>query len=208
MAEEGKESFMSTPYNMGRNISSDVKSRAGWGIFLGVVTAALGVLLIAYPLATATVTAFLLGCILVVVGVIEIVLALRSHTVGTFFLRLILGIIYGVTGVLMILFPLSGVAVLTIVLGVMLLVEAGFATALAFQMRPLSGWGWFLFDGIIGAILGILILAHWPSSALWAVGTLVGAAVFVRGITRIAVSAGLRRVAGRVEPREERPRAA
>ncbi len=199
---------MSTPYNLGRNISSEVKSRAGWGIFLGILTAALGVLLIAYPLATATVTAFLLGCILVVVGVIDIVLALRAHTAGSFFLRLILGVIYGFVGVLMILFPLWGVAVLTIVLGLMLLIEAGFATALAFQMRPLSGWGWFLFDGIICAILGILILAHWPSSAIWAIGTLVGAAVLIRGITRIALSAGLRRAAANVEGREQRPRAA
>jgi uncharacterized membrane protein HdeD (DUF308 family) len=198
---------MSTPHDAGRMLTSEVKSRAGWGILLGVLTAALGVLLIAYPLATATITAFLLGCILVVVGVIDVVLALRAHTVGSFFLRLLLGIIYGFTGLLMILFPLWGVAVLTIVLGVMLLVEAGFATALAFQMRPTSGWGWFLFDAIIGAILGILILAHWPSSALWAIGTLVGAAVLVRGITRIAVSAGLRRVAGSVED-IQRPRAA
>jgi uncharacterized membrane protein HdeD (DUF308 family) len=198
---------MSTPHDAGRILTSEVKSRAGWGIFLGVLTAALGVLLMAYPLATATITTFLFGCILVIVGVIDIVLAMRSHTVGSFFLRLLLGIIYGFTGLLLVLFPLWGVAVLTMVLGVMLVVEAGFATALAFQMRPSSGWTWFLFDATISAILGVLILARWPVSAFWAIGTLVGAAVLVRGITRIALSAGLRRVAGRVED-IQRPRAA
>lgn len=198
---------MSTPHDAGRILTSEVKSRAGWGIFLGVLTAALGVLLIAFPLITATITTFLFGCILVIVGVIDIVLAMRSHTVGSFFLRLLLGIIYGFTGLLLVLFPLWGVAVLTMVLGVMLVVEAGFATALAFQMRPGSGWTWFLFDATISAILGVLILARWPVSAFWAIGTLVGAAVLVRGITRIALSAGLRRVAGRVED-IQRPRAA
>jgi uncharacterized membrane protein HdeD (DUF308 family) len=76
-------------------------------------------------------------------------------------------------------------------------------------MRPAPGWGWLIFDAAITAILGILILAHWPRSAIWALGTLVGAAVLVRGITRIALSAGLRRAAGRFDDRDiQRPRAA
>jgi uncharacterized membrane protein HdeD (DUF308 family) len=175
---------------------------------LGIVTAALGVLLMAYPLAAATVTTILIGCILIIVGVIEIVLALRSHTGGTFFLRLLLGVVYGVAGVLLLASPLWGVAVLTLVLGWMLIFEAIFAVVLAFQMRPLNGWGWFLFDAAITAILGVLILAHWPSSALWAIGTLVGAAVLVRGITRIALSIRMRSVAGRVDQDLPRPRAA
>lgn len=198
---------MSTPPNVGRTITSEVRSRAGWGIFMGIITAALGVLLIVYPLAAATVTTILVGSILVIAGVIDIVLALRSHTAGTFFGRLVLGIVYGLGGLLLLAFPLWGVAVLTVVLGVMLLIEAGFATWLGFQMRPVSGWGWFIFDAAITLILGILILAGWPSSALWALGTLVGAAVLVRGITRIALSARMRRAAGQIGE-VPRPRAA
>lgn len=190
---------MSTPYNLGENLSAEVKSRAGWGIFMGVLTAALGVLLMAYPLATATITTIVLGCILVVVGVVELIQAMRSHTAGSFFLRLLLGIVYGIGGIVLIIFPLWGVAVLTSVLGFMLLFEAIFATVLAFQTRPASGWGWFLFDAAIALLLSIMILAHWPASSFWAIGTLVGAAVFVRGITRIALSAGLRRTAGRFQ---------
>jgi uncharacterized membrane protein HdeD (DUF308 family) len=198
---------MSTPYNVGQGLTSDVKSRVGWGIFLGIVTAALGILLMVYPLAAATVTTILIGCILIVAGVIDIVLALRSHTAGTFFLRLLLGALYAVAGVLLLASPLWGVTVLTLVLGWVLIFEAIFAVVLAFQMRPVSGWGWFLFDAVITAFLGVLILAHWPSSSIWAIGTLVGAAVLVRGITRIAVSIGMKRVAGDVED-ITRPRAA
>lgn len=190
---------MSTPYEFGRNLTNAVKSRAGWGIVLGIVTAALGLLLIAYPLATATVTTILIGCILIVVGVMEIVLGFRSHTAGSFFLRLLLGIVYGFTGLLLLMFPLWGVTVLTAVLGWMLIFEAILATVLAFQTRPAAGWGWFLFDGAVTLLLAVMILARWPSSSVWAIGTLVGVAVLIRGITRIALSAGLRRVAGKVE---------
>lgn len=198
---------MSTGYTLRDNLSSEVKSRAGWGIFLGIVTVILGILLLIYPLAAATITTIVLGCILVVVGVIDIVQALRSHTVGNFVLRLLLGIGYGFVGVLLIANPLWGVAVLTIILGATLLFEAAMAAILAFQTKPASGWGWLLFDAAITCLLGILILAHWPSSAIWAIGTLVGVAVLMRGMTRIALSAGLRRVIRRVEDRDL-PRAA
>jgi len=179
---------MSTSSNLGSSLTSDVKSRAGWGIFLGILTVALGILLMAYPLATATITTIFIASILVIAGVLEIVASLRAHTVGRFFLRLLLGIVYGLGGLL-------------------LLFEAGVALVLGFEMRPASGWGWLIFDAAITALLGFLILAHWPSSAVWAMGTLVGAAVLVRGITRIALSSRLRRVAGQAED-ITRPRAA
>ena len=196
---------MSAFSNLGSGLRGDVKNRAGWGIFLGILTAVLGLLLIAYPLFTATVTTILIGSILVLAGVFEIVQALRVHTAGAFFTRLLLGIVYGFAGIVLLLYPLRGVAVLTVVLGVMLLFEAAFTAALAFQVKPLSGWGWLLFDAAITVLLGFLILAHWPSSSLWAIGTLVGAAVLIRGVTRIALNIGLRRVIGSGEETRTRP---
>jgi uncharacterized membrane protein HdeD (DUF308 family) len=101
------------------------------------------------------------------------------------------------------------VAVLTLWLGVMLISEAVVSAVLAFHMRPVAGWGWLLFDAGVSLVLGGLILAHWPVSSIWAIGTLVGAAVLMRGITRIALSAGLRRAAVTVEHDDiPRPRAA
>jgi len=75
-------------------------------------------------------------------------------------------------------------------------------------MKPVSGWGWLLFDATITAILGFLILAHWPASSIWAIGTLVGAALFIRGVTRVALSTRLRRVTERLEEIDTRPRRA
>jgi uncharacterized membrane protein HdeD (DUF308 family) len=200
---------MGASSNLGSNLASEVKSRTGWGIFLGILTVLLGILLIVFPLFAATVTTIIIGAFLVIAGVFELVQALRAHTVGTFFLRLLLGIVYGIGGLMLLSHPLWGVAVLTVVLGVMLLFEAGVTTVLGFQIRPASGWGWLIFDAVITAILGILILAHWPASAIWALGTLVGAAVLLRGITRIGLSSGLRRAAGRLADRDiQGPRAA
>ena len=39
-----------------QDLAEDLKKRSAWSIFMGVLTAALGVFLIIYPLATATIT--------------------------------------------------------------------------------------------------------------------------------------------------------
>jgi uncharacterized membrane protein HdeD (DUF308 family) len=136
-------------------------------------------------------------------GFSELGQALRAHIVGAFFSRVLLGLVYGSAGVVLILSPLWGGAVLTAVLGIMLLVEAGATTVLAFQVKPASGW--YLFDAVITAVLGVLILVHWPVSSLRAIGTLVGLAVLMRGITRSVLSKRLLNVTKRVEEIHDRP---
>jgi uncharacterized membrane protein HdeD (DUF308 family) len=191
------------------HLPSEVKRRAGWGIFLGFLVAGLGLVLFLFPLLTATLTALLFGCILIVVGVAEVVAAFRAHTIGTLLLRLLLGVAFFLGGLFLLFSPLSGIAILTVGLGAMLLVEALSTVVLAFQMRPSAGWGWLLFDAAVSLILGGLILAHWPQSSIWAIGTLVGAAVFIRGITRIALSTALRTAGAAIEHDDTfRPRAA
>jgi uncharacterized membrane protein HdeD (DUF308 family) len=96
-------------------------------------------------------------------------------------------------------FPIAGVATLTAVLGTLLLMQAGLQTATAFQLRPLNGWGWFLFDAASSLLLAILILAKWRSSSVWAIGTLVGVSVFMSGISRIMIATQIRSGADNVE---------
>jgi uncharacterized membrane protein HdeD (DUF308 family) len=175
-----------------QSLTEEVKKRAGWSIFMGVVTAALGVFLIAYPLATAAITTVLLGWALIFVGIAQFVFALHSQTAGKFFLKVLSSLLFGICGIALAFFPIEGVAALTGLIGTLLLVQAGLATATAFQVRPLDGWGWFLADAIASLLLGVLILAKWPSSSVWAIGTLVGVAVLMGGISRIMIASKIR----------------
>jgi uncharacterized membrane protein HdeD (DUF308 family) len=196
---------MSASSNLGSDFTGNIKSSAGWGIVLGILTALLGLLLLAYPLFAATVTTMVIGWTLIVIAIFEVLQAFRANAVGGFFARLLLGLVYGFAGVELVLHPLWGVEVLTVVLGTILLFEAGATAVWAFQVKPVSGWGWLLVDAVISAILGLLILAHWPASSIWAIGTLVGVAVLMRGITRIALSTRLRTMMKRVEEIHARP---
>ncbi len=177
----------------------EVKKRSAWSIFMGVVTAALGAFLIVYPMATATLTIVLLGWALIFAGIAQFVFALHSQTAGKFFSKALLGVLYGICGLWLAFFPIDGVTALTGLLGTLLLVGAGLATVTAFQVRPLEGWGWFLFEAAVSFVTGALILVRWPSSSLWAIGTLVGAAVLVGGVSRIMIALKIRSGAGNVD---------
>ena len=182
-----------------QNLIQETKKRSAWSIFMGVLTAALGVFLIIYPFATATITIVLVGWVLILVGIAQFVFALHSQTVGKFFLKLFSSALYGITGILLAFLPIEGVEALTGLLGTLLLVQAGLLTVTAFQVRPLEGWGWFLFDAAASLFIGVFILAKWPSSSVWAIGTLVGAAVLVGGVSRIMIALKIRSGAGNVD---------
>ena len=173
-------------------ITDDIGKRATWSIVMGVLTAAIGVFMILYPMATGAVTTIFLGWSLIFVGVAQLIFALQSAGAGNFFLKLLTGLLYCVTGAALAFFPISGVAALTILVASAFLVQAALLIATAFQLRPVSGWGWFLADGIADAAIAILIFAGWPSSSYWAIGTLVGVSVLMTGISRTIIAARIR----------------
>ena len=182
-----------------QTITDDIKKRSSWSIFMGVITAAIGAFLIIYPLATAAFTTLLLGWALIFVALAQFVFALHSQTVGKFFAKVLLSVLYGVCGIALAAFPLAGVAVLTMVLATLLLLYGGVATATAFQARPAQGWGWLLFDAAVSVLTGMLILARWPSSSFWAIGTLVGVSVLIGGVSRIMIAATIRSGIGDID---------
>jgi uncharacterized membrane protein HdeD (DUF308 family) len=182
-----------------QDLAEELKMRSAWSIFMGVLTAALGVFLIVYPLATATITAVLLGWVLIFVGIALFVFALHSQTVGNFLLKILLSLLYGICGIALAFFPVAGVAALTLTLGTLLLIQAGILSAIAFQLKPMEGWGWFLADATTSLLLSVLIFAKWPSSAIWTIGTLVGMSVLMSGIFKIMIAIKIRSGAATME---------
>jgi uncharacterized membrane protein HdeD (DUF308 family) len=62
--------------------------------------------------------------------------------------------------------------------------------------RELSGqWGWMLMSGIIDLILAMMIFAGLPSTAVWAVGLLVGINMIFGGVALIAMALHARKAA-------------
>jgi len=170
------------------SLSKEISKQAGWSLFMGVLTAAIGIAMIVYPMATATVSTLFFGWALIFAGAAQVVFALSSQSAGPFFLKLLVGLLYGVAGISLVAFPPAGVVTLTAAIGIMLLAEAVIEMILAFSLPTTSGRGWMIASSAASALLGILILAQWPSSAAWTIGTLLGTAVLFNGISRIVIS--------------------
>lgn len=174
------------------SLSREVSRRAGWSIFMGMLTAGVGVVMITYPLATATASTVFVGSALIIAAVAQLVFAFSSQTAARFVLTLLLGVLYGLAGVSLVASPGIGVVTLTAVLGAMLIAEAVLETVIAFSSPSAAGRGGFLLNALVCLLLGVMILAQWPSSSIWALGTMVGVAVIWNGVTRAVISGRIR----------------
>jgi uncharacterized membrane protein HdeD (DUF308 family) len=92
----------------------------------------------------------------------------------------------------MLVLPVAGVLALTLVLAFYITLEGVFELAVFTRLRHLRGAVWFLVDGLVSLLLAGLIFFHWPSSSLWALGTLVGISLLFSGIARLTLPMSLR----------------
>jgi len=90
------------------------------------------------------------------------------------------------------------VATLTLMLAFLFMVEGVLDFMLWWKSRSVDGAFWILVDSVITLALGAMIYMHWPSSSVWAIGTLVGISMMITGVTRIMLSLAARRVANRL----------
>lgn len=176
-----------------RTFPQEVSRRAGWSIFMGILTALVGALMIVYPLAAGALSTVFFGAALMVAAVAQLIFAFSSDTAGNFFARLLFGIFYGIGGVALLAFPGIGLVSLTAMLGAMLVAEAIFEAVIAFGLPAGGGRGSFLVNALFSLALGVMVFAQWPASSVWAIGTLVGVAVLMNGITRVVISTTIRR---------------
>jgi uncharacterized membrane protein HdeD (DUF308 family) len=183
---------------MAETLPDVVKRASGWSLALAILMIVAGMIAIAAPLIAGVVIVYVVAWTAIFDGVFQIVYAFRAQSGGRTILELLLGLLYIVAGVFILMHPKGGLLALTLVIACFLLVYGVFALVLAFQMKPLSGWGWVLFDAIVTILLGILIWVHWPANSEWVVGTLIGISFIVSGVSRLMLSLAVKRVATKV----------
>lgn len=159
-----------------------------WSVLLIVI----GALAIAVPLAASTGVLVIIAWLLLSAGIVQVFHAFQSKGWAIVW-ALLAAVVYLAAGAFLLLHPVLGIAALTLVLAVMLVAD-GLAHIVAyFQARSAPGAGWNLVNGIITLFLGVLVWIHWPSSALWVIGTLVGVSLIMTGTTRLMIGFALRR---------------
>lgn len=182
-----------------------INKTSGWGIAIAVLMIVLGILAIAWPFMAAIAVTRLVGWLLIFGGITHIVAAFQTRGAGAVLWEILVGLVYLVGGGYILFHPLLGVATLTLFLAAVFLAEGVFDIISFFSIRGQKGAGWMLFDGLVTILLAGLIWAHWPSSSVWAIGTIVGIGLLISGIKWLMISMATRRavnvVAGETQNR-------
>jgi uncharacterized membrane protein HdeD (DUF308 family) len=161
------------------------KQSMGWSIALSALMIVAGILAIVVPPIAGIGATILIGWLLVFSGVMHLVFGWHTREAGGLIWGILLGIVYILVGFYMLLHPVAGLAALTLALGAYLFVEAVLEFVLSWRIRPLSGWGWLLLDGVVTLILSMLIWMTWPSNSPWVIGTLLGISMIFSGSSRL-----------------------
>ncbi len=163
-----------------------------WVLFLveGVVLLVLGATAVVLPpIATLAVT-ILFGWLFLVSGIVGLVTSFWMRHAPGFWWSLFSAVLGIVVGAMLLGSPVTGAFSLTLVLIAFFSIEGAVSIMFALDhRRELSGqWGWMLMSGIIDLALALMILTGLPSTAVWAVGLLVGINMIFGGVALIAMA--------------------
>jgi len=164
-------------------------SRSWKGLmFVGVAAIVVGCIAILVPAVASVGTAIFIGWLLLFVGAVLVAAAFSAHSIGTLALRLLWAVLTVIVGIWLIAEPHNGTLTLTLVLGIYFLFMGLTRTTVAFLARGEPNAGLLGLSGVAGILIGILILAKFPSSADWAIGLLVGIDLIFAGWTLTSVA--------------------
>src|SRR5262249_36404542 len=145
-----------------------------WWVFIliGAVILALGIAGLFLPVVFTLVAVVLVGWLFAFAGLFEIVNAIIRRGWARVWVGLLSGLLSLAVGVMILMRPVAGAEVLTVLVGFMFLIGGIFRVWAGVALRRSYGV-WIILHGVISTLLGILVLAGWPESSEWVLGTLV-----------------------------------
>jgi uncharacterized membrane protein HdeD (DUF308 family) len=171
----------------------DIRHKWGWLLLLGIGTIVLGVVALAIIPVTTLATVLVLGWILAVSGILEAVHGFQVRSSHSLFLHLIGGVLGVLIGLLVVTHPVAGALAWTLLFASFLTTIGLFRLLTAVRLK-FPHWGWAAFDGGITLLLGFLVWAGWPWSAVWFLGMSVGISLLLRGWSYVMLALAIRSI--------------
>ena len=155
-------------------------------ITLAILLILAGIVMIFLPFVAGLAVSIAVGWLLLIAGIFHLIFGWHTRSAGAVIWKILVGLAYIFAAFWILDHPGRGLLTLTLMLAFYLFFEGIFDAIIYAQLRRHHGSGWFLFNAIVTIILGLMILMSWPSSSVWAVGTLVGIAILFSGISRLS----------------------
>lgn len=100
------------------------------------------------------------------------------------------GALYAIAGLFVVIYPIEGARALTVAF--LIITDGILRVAFATAIRSVVGWGCFVAAGIGSGAVGVILLAGWPATAVWAIGLLLGLSLVFIGATHAALAPTVR----------------
>jgi uncharacterized membrane protein HdeD (DUF308 family) len=172
---------------MTTDLAAPSPHKSGWFLALGIVYVLAGIMAVLSPIVVTLFSVFFFGALLCAAGVLGLIHAFWARGWERFAVQLLAGVLASIMGFLLMADAGQGAAVITLILASYFLVSGMFRLGFALSHPKLRHRGALIFSGGISLLLGILIVLHWPSSALWVIGTFIGIDLIIYGFSLIAL---------------------
>jgi len=160
-----------------------------WFKIYGVVLILLGIAGILLPQVASLATAIMVGWLLVAGGVFGLISDFSAGTKAPgFWWNLVTAALYLIAGIVLLVNPIAAVLTLTIILAAYLLATGAAKVVMAFHYKTVipKAWLWVLFSALVDIVLGGIIVAGLPGTAIWVIGLMVGINLLFTGVALLA----------------------
>lgn len=131
----------------------------------------------------------LFGWLLLIGGVVGLLRAVQSRGSHFFWLVVVVAALNIAAGVVILRRPDVAAEALTMFAALLFLTGGVFRLAGSLVVRG-PQFGWTLLQGLFGLALGVLVLAEWPSSSQYVIGTFFSLSLLFDGLSLISTGMG------------------
>ena len=167
-----------------------------WLFLFGILLVVCGTAAVIFPaltVLTSFAAVWCLGVTLMVAGIATIIASFWAGKWSGMLVQLLVGILYVVVGFMITEKPLQSAMAMTLFVAAFCIVAGIFRVVAALTIRY-PYWGWSLLNGMITFLLGVVIYRHFPQSAIWVLGLLVGLEMLFHGWTWIMLSLAIKKI--------------
>jgi uncharacterized membrane protein HdeD (DUF308 family) len=173
-----------------------LKSAWWWLLLYGILLTVCGAAAVIFPALTVLTTfaaMVVLGVVLMVGGIATIIASLWAGKWSGMLVQLLVGILYVMVGFIITDTPVRSAMAMTLFVAAFFIVVGIFRIVAALAVR-FPYWGWSLLNGVITFLMGVIIYRHFPQSAVWVLGLLVGLEMLFHGWTWIMLSLAIKKI--------------
>ncbi|SDJ00934.1 HdeD family acid-resistance protein [Aliiruegeria lutimaris] len=167
--------------------ANHMTNRILW-FLMALIAIAGGVFALANPIAASVAATVIAGWMFLLIGIVQVVAGFRAEGTGAKIWNILLGLLAVVLGIMILGEPLKSMVALTTVVAAMFVATGISKIILSFSLQDRGFFWMVLISGIASLVLGLMIFANFPASAVSSLGILLGINLIFDGTSALAMA--------------------